>query len=52
MLKLNAPGCFSGIVTFDRNMVYLKMAKDNQNVDYKKLQADLEQQELEVFIIL
>ncbi|XP_022320562.2 COP9 signalosome complex subunit 8-like [Crassostrea virginica] len=28
-------------------MVYLKMAKDNQNVDYKKLQADLEQQELE-----
>lgn len=31
-------------------MVHLKMAKEN--VDYKKLQTDLEQQELEVFLQL
>lgn len=31
-------------------MVHLKMAKEN--VDFKKLQTDLEQQELEVFLHL
>lgn len=31
-------------------MVHLKMAKEN--VDFKKLQTDLEQQELEVFLQL
>lgn len=37
---------FSGNFNVARNMVHLKMAKEN--VDYKKLQTDLEQQELEV----
>lgn len=43
----NAPDSFSGKFNVTRNMVHLKMAKEN--VDYKKLQTDLEQQELEVF---
>lgn len=42
----NAPDFFSGNFNVARNMVHLKMAKEN--VDYKKLQTDLEQQELEV----